>query len=151
MSQKIATVTTTIATLIGALGSPSPTLAEPYDQCGVYVQGLEGCILFQPDNGGANVRPDQPPLTVGTRARVRGDQQPCVSFCFTPCIFNALITTCSAPCRVDFDGSGSLSPSDIFAFLSAWFAGSASADFDMSGSLSVQDIFAFINAWFAGC
>ena len=145
------TVATTAALLIAAFSSHTTALADPYDQCGVYVQGLEGCILFHPDNGGPNVLPEQPPPAVGTRARVRGDQQQCASFCFVPCIFSAVVTSCPAACRVDFDSNGSLTPADIFAFLGAWFAGNMTADFDTSGGLSVQDIFAFINAWFAGC
>ncbi len=51
----------------------------------------------------------------------------------------------------DFDNSGTLTVADIFAFLSAWFAGDMRADFDNSGSLGVPDIFAFLSAWFAGC
>lgn len=54
-------------------------------------------------------------------------------------------------CPADFDGSGGLSAADIFDFLNAWFAGSATADFNASGGISVSDIFAFLNAWFAGC
>jgi hypothetical protein len=49
----------------------------------------------------------------------------------------------------DFDHSGRVAVADIFAFLSAWFAGSPGADFDGSGALAVADIFAFLNAWFA--
>ncbi len=55
------------------------------------------------------------------------------------------------PCGPDYDGNGILAVTDIFAFLNAWFAGSASTDFDANGTLAVADIFAFLNAWFAGC
>ncbi len=54
-------------------------------------------------------------------------------------------------CGSDFNASGTLEVSDIFAFLNAWFAGSSAADADGSGGLQVADIFAFLNAWFAGC
>jgi Matrixin/Bacterial pre-peptidase C-terminal domain/PKD domain len=54
-------------------------------------------------------------------------------------------------CKADFDRSGSLAVTDIFAFLNAWFGGEAGADFSGNGSLSVQDIFDFLGAWFAGC
>jgi hypothetical protein len=54
-------------------------------------------------------------------------------------------------CPADFNASGTLEVADIFAFLNAWFAGSAAADFDGLNSLQVADIFAFLNAWFAGC
>lgn len=53
-------------------------------------------------------------------------------------------------CIADFNNSGSLSPQDIFDYLNAWFAGSASANIN-GGILSVQDIFDFLAAWFAGC
>jgi hypothetical protein len=63
---------------------------------------------------------------------------------------------CNAPgnnttpcCRADFNGGG-LAVQDIFDYLNAWFAGSASADFN-GGGLAVQDIFDYLNAWFAGC
>ena len=56
-----------------------------------------------------------------------------------------------AVCRADFDNSGTRDVSDIFAFLSAWFANAPNADFDNSGTRDVSDIFAFLSAWFAGC
>jgi hypothetical protein len=56
-----------------------------------------------------------------------------------------------AACPADFDGSGTLSVSDIFAFINAWFLGQPSTDFDYSGALEVGDIFAFLNSWFSGC
>jgi formylglycine-generating enzyme len=55
------------------------------------------------------------------------------------------------PCRPDFNGSGDLTPSDIFAFLTAFFAGSPKADFDGNGVRQPADIFAFLTAYFAGC
>ncbi|MBY0260900.1 MAG: hypothetical protein K2Q20_01050, partial [Phycisphaerales bacterium] len=54
-------------------------------------------------------------------------------------------------CPADFDSSGVRDVADIFAFLSAWFAGDLRADFDRSGTRDVGDIFAFLSAWFAGC
>lgn len=55
------------------------------------------------------------------------------------------------PCPADFDRSGGLqSVPDIFAFLSAWFAGDARADID-GGGIGVPDIFAFLSMWFAPC
>ncbi|MBY0261365.1 MAG: hypothetical protein K2Q20_03430, partial [Phycisphaerales bacterium] len=55
------------------------------------------------------------------------------------------------PCPADFDLSGTRDVSDIFAFLSAWFASGPGSDFDQSGTRDVSDIFAFLSAWFAGC
>lgn len=62
----------------------------------------------------------------------------------------------SSLCPADFDGDGQIAVPDIFAFLSAWFAGPESAsawrtDFDGSCGVGVPDIFAFLSAWFAGC
>jgi hypothetical protein len=66
-------------------------------------------------------------------------------------------TVCNAPgnnvspcCRADFDQSGSVTVSDIFTYLNAWFGNDSRADVD-GGGLSVQDIFGFLNMWFAGC
>ena len=136
---------------VGMLGMAGAAIAEPYDRCGTYVAAPDGCTLFQPDGGGALVLPEIPPLPPGTRARVRGDLQPCASFCFVDCVFQAQVSTCGAACRADFDGNGTVNSADIFAFLQAWFAGNLSADFDQSASLAVADIFGFIGAWFAGC
>jgi hypothetical protein len=57
-------------------------------------------------------------------------------------------TTC---CRANFDGVGGVQVPDIFAFLSAWFAGNASANIDGVNGVAVPDIFAFLSLWFAGC
>jgi len=54
-------------------------------------------------------------------------------------------------CIADFDGSGTRDVADIFAFLSAWFAGTPEADIDLSGVRDVADIFSFLSFWFAGC
>lgn len=72
-------------------------------------------------------------------------------------VFQGAGSACGAPnnpttcCPANFDGMNGLQVADIFAFLNAWFAGSASADFDHSGALAVADIFAFLNAWFVSC
>lgn len=57
-------------------------------------------------------------------------------------------TTC---CPANFDGANGVDVPDIFAFLSAWFAGHPSANFDGVGGVTVNDIFAFLSAWFPGC
>jgi hypothetical protein len=51
----------------------------------------------------------------------------------------------------DFRRDGAVDLGDIFAFLNAWFAGSATADFDGRNGADLADIFAFLRAWFAGC
>jgi len=68
--------------------------------------------------------------------------------------YDALLLVAPAPgieCDSDFDRSGTRDVSDIFAFLSAWFAGDLRADFDGDGGRSVTDIFAFLSSWFQGC
>lgn len=52
-------------------------------------------------------------------------------------------------CVADFNQDGVVNVSDIFAFLTAWFAGGG--DTDLSGTSAVPDIFAFLARWFAGC
>jgi len=54
-------------------------------------------------------------------------------------------------CPGDFDRSGVVNVPDIFAFLSAWFAGDPRADFNNNGTVFTPDIFAFLSAWFASC
>lgn len=54
----------------------------------------------------------------------------------------------SPDCPPNWNG-GALGVSDIFSFLTDWFAGRA--DFNNDGASTVADIFAFLTAWFAGC
>ncbi len=54
-------------------------------------------------------------------------------------------------CPADFDGNQVSNTTDIFVFLSAWFAQSMAADFDGNGQVAVPDIFAFLSSWFEGC
>lgn len=55
------------------------------------------------------------------------------------------------PCRPDFNGDGRLEPTDLFAFLNAYFTGDPRADTDASGRLEATDIFQFLTLYFAGC
>lgn len=59
--------------------------------------------------------------------------------------------TTGLPCPSDFDGSGDVAVSDIFAFLAAWFAGDARADLGDAPGNDVADIFRFLTLWFGGC
>jgi hypothetical protein len=52
-------------------------------------------------------------------------------------------------CAVDFDNDGVKGPSDIFAFLNAYFAQDLRADWDQSGALAPADIFSFLSAYFS--
>jgi hypothetical protein len=69
--------------------------------------------------------------------------------------FAGVGTACLGPvaacCAADFDQSGALGATDIFAFLNAWLAGNLNADADASGRLELADIFDFINIWYHGC
>ncbi len=53
-------------------------------------------------------------------------------------------------CKADFNKAVGVTVQDIFDFLSAWFAGDATADFS-GGGITVQDLFDFLAAWFTGC
>ena len=56
-------------------------------------------------------------------------------------------------CRADFDQNGIRDVSDLFGFLSAWFAGGPSAAIGSQGLTGpvLGDIFVFLAAWFGGC
>ncbi len=54
-------------------------------------------------------------------------------------------------CPGDYNKSHTVDVSDIFDFLTGWFAGNAAADFNGTGGITVTDIFEFLAAWFAGC
>lgn len=64
----------------------------------------------------------------------------------------AVFRNSSVPgCIADFDSVGGVQVNDIFAFLTAWFAGYPAADINQSGGNDVPDIFDFLTLWFAGC
>lgn len=54
-------------------------------------------------------------------------------------------------CAGDWNASGVRNTQDIFAFLTAWFAGDIATDLDGSGAADVSDIFEFLTVWFAAC
>ena len=57
----------------------------------------------------------------------------------------------NACCLANYDGMNGFGVSDIFLFLSTWFAGDLRADIDQNGALTIYDIFAFLGAWRNGC
>lgn len=69
------------------------------------------------------------------------------------------MTSCSSPissggcCKADFDGNGTRAVTDLFTYLSAWFARSPYAAVNGDGLRQpvVTDIFGFLSLWFAGC
>ena len=50
--------------------------------------------------------------------------------------------------KADWDNSGTISVTDIFAYLSSWFANAAGTDINGNGTTDVTDIFAFLAMWF---
>lgn len=56
-----------------------------------------------------------------------------------------------ALCPGDFNQDGRVTLTDIFDFLTAWFAHAKTADFNYNGQLDVLDIFDFLAAWFSKC
>ncbi len=65
-------------------------------------------------------------------------------------ISNFAVIEGEPPCPADFDGDGTKTVADIFAFLAAWFAQQPAA-YNFGGQTGVPAIFAFLSAWFAGC
>jgi glucose/arabinose dehydrogenase len=61
------------------------------------------------------------------------------------------VRPCVGGCAADFNADGSLTPTDLFAFITAYFAGNPTADFDGSGVRGPEDLFTFFAAFFAGC
>lgn len=57
----------------------------------------------------------------------------------------------AAACLGDHDGDGVRAVTDIFSFLSDWFAQNAAGDADGDGANTVPDIFEFLASWFGGC
>lgn len=53
-------------------------------------------------------------------------------------------------CSADANGDLKTDVSDIFVFLSRWFA-KCNSDYDGNGRIDVSDIFAYLGAWYAGC
>lgn len=56
-----------------------------------------------------------------------------------------------AICAADFDCSGSVGVSDIFAFVNAFLSADPIADFNRSGGINVVDLFDFVRVWYSGC
>ncbi|MBX3403301.1 MAG: hypothetical protein KF699_07820 [Phycisphaeraceae bacterium] len=56
-----------------------------------------------------------------------------------------------ACCRANFDAMNGVGPPDLFAYLSAWFAGLPAADVTGNGAVEIADLFAFLAAYFVGC
>ncbi len=54
-------------------------------------------------------------------------------------------------CPADFNDDQVTDVSDIFSFLTAWFANHPKADFNGNNHADVQDIFSFLEVWFQGC
>lgn len=94
--------------------------------------------------------PSEPFWVVFSQNADAQEQADCVAFLLAQGANVSGTTVSLCPCVADFDGSGSATVQDVFAYLNAWFAGDARTDLDGDG-VNVQDIFTFLNAWFAGC
>lgn len=76
-------------------------------------------------------------------------------------VFVSAATACNSTpaahtpcCNADYTKSGGIAVSDIFAFLSDWFASRPTTIIGgngTTGSPNVQNIFDFLGLWFAGC
>jgi uncharacterized membrane protein len=64
-----------------------------------------------------------------------------------------ILTPVPQPCPADFNTDGTVTPSDVAAFVNAWFAdlasGTLQADFNHDGAVTPSDVAAFVNAWLA--
>lgn len=54
-------------------------------------------------------------------------------------------------CPADFDNSGVVEVSDIFAYLVAWFAMDAAAEWDGEEGITIADLLEYLMQWFGGC
>lgn len=54
-------------------------------------------------------------------------------------------------CPADFDNSGVVEVSDIFAYLAAWFSMDAAAEWDGEEGITVADLLEYLTQWFGGC
>lgn len=54
-------------------------------------------------------------------------------------------------CPADFDNSGVVEVSDIFAYLAAWFSMDAAAEWDGEEDITVADLLEYLTQWFGGC
>ena len=73
--------------------------AQPIDDCGTLVQGVE-CILFDSDHHGVYIVGNLGSYGVGDRVHVSGILDPfCTSFCMQGdgCIQGAIVTSCAIP------------------------------------------------------
>lgn len=111
--------------------------------------GFAQASATEPTGTSTSIRVVPCPATPGTtlNAQLFAVRALVISDCGSVPTSQAILTICPA----DFNCSGTLTVADIFAFLSAWFAGDPSTDVDALGGIQVSDIFAFLAAWFAGC
>ena len=135
--------TGTVCTLLQAQTPPQPCsgmfdLAEAGTQ---NASALPGSVVL---NGRT--------ATVSGTISISGPLDPANPSLGSLAISGVFVGTGQVPyCPGDFNQSGSVGVPDIFAFLSAWFAGLPSADLDGAPGIGVSDIFAFLGLWFAPC
>lgn len=74
-------------------------------------------------------------------------------FVFVPGFLAPVAAAPSAPCRGDFNNSGSLDPDDIADYIGAFFSQppAAGSDFNGDGFVDPDDLADYLGAYFAGC
>jgi probable HAF family extracellular repeat protein len=97
------------------------------------------------------IDPDQTFIVVSSATPINDNRQFAVLGSRPTSPFEPVAYFVQARCAADFDASGVAEVTDIFAFLSDWFAGADKANVNRDAALDVADIFAFLTAWFAGC
>lgn len=91
-------------------------------------------------------------LTITGVALVDGGQYDCVIT--GPCgslTTSAATLTVNPCCPADFNGDGSITPTDVAVFVNAWYgslvAGTLAGDFDGNGVVAPADVAVFVTAW----
>ena len=151
---------TWLAGVIGAATLTAAAMATPYDRCGTFdFRGSRQTACSScPTMGRRTVWIGQLPAgyAVGDHAASDGQLHPVPKPVHGRKVRAGRdgLGLPQRPCPADFDGSGTLTVDDIFAFLQAWFAGSkrTSGLRPLRGGTTVTDIFMRSwKRWFAGC
>lgn len=129
-------------------------------QCGQLLAGGSTCVFNGPISaaavqatvsGSIHRQPFEPGWTFELRVAMLAPIMPELPGNHTVEIWATLrgtVTEFSAVCPEDWDGDTLVTVQDIFAFLTAWFAGEPDA-LSFGGTPGVPAIFAFLSAWFA--
>ncbi len=146
---------------ITLIATPTPTGSCCAGSGGCTVTTQAGCGSGSTWTAGGSCATNLCPQPTGACCRGATCSSSLAAGCSGPMsVFTVAGTACNASgnavapcCFADFDKSGVKDVSDIFGFLSTWFARDRMADITGNGSADpdVSDIFGFLSAWFAGC